>query len=366
MSQRNKKEGVVRTETLFFALYEYRALTTSQVQRITGYGNRYIYNKLRQLRQDGYIVSSNIKGNYIAGQSRQGKYHRLSQKGIEYLKSLGMEIQLTADDLRVRNIRLPYLLIGNELSVELGHYGWTFKDSREAKKIENVNRGDVLHGTLTNPDKTKEYAMYVLLQSAQPEMLARLKREIKRIPYESVLVVTRGKQSFKTVVTSFTEKKDYLIKGKSVKILPFQFAKYYLRMSSDHTKNHETFLKRLGIELLSTSTDKVIFETNIDFDYLVRFKDEEMYLVDMLDNDLMKMLAVREYRLERYKQDGRKVLILTSEADFHKQFHESQLGDFYHFKYVSLNLNGITSLAESLPSENVFGEEMFEGGMNKA
>lgn len=95
---------------LFLALYKYRALSTSQVRKIMDYGDKYVYKKLNKLRKEGYIISQHIRGNYILGQSRQGKYHRLSQKGLNYLKENGLETYLKADDLRARELRLPYLL----------------------------------------------------------------------------------------------------------------------------------------------------------------------------------------------------------------------------------------------------------------
>lgn len=339
---------------LFLALYKYRALSTSQVRKIMDYGDKYVYKKLNKLRKEGYIISQNIRGNYILGQSRQGKYHRLSQKGLNYLKQHGLITEQTANDLRVRDNRLPYLLVGNELSIDLEESGWIFKDSREIKKLDSVNRGDVLHGTLTNPNSDKEYLIYVLLQSVQPEMLKQIKNEINRIPITNALVITRGVQSFKTTISTFNEKDNPLIKGGSIKVLPFQFAKYYLKISTDHIPNHEAFLQELGIKPLNDFSNKNVFETNINFDYLVNFKNEEMYYVDLLDNDLMKLRMLKEYRHERYKRDGRRVLVLTSNADFHRELHREFLDVLHHVHLLPLNLNSVISFAKNFPNKNVF------------
>lgn len=350
MDNPQHERGSVRAlPELLYALYKYRALTTVQVRKLTGYGARYIYDKLRRLRKEGYIISQNVKGGYILNQKRQGKYHRLSQKGIYYLKEHGYDITQSADDLRVSDKRLPYLLVGNDLSLELEMHGWEFKDSREVKKLESVNRGDVLHGTLTNPNKDKEYLVYVLLQSVQTELIRQIKNEINRINIPNALVVTRGEQSFNTTLSIFREKGNPLIKGGSVKVLPFQFAKHYLKISTDCLQNHERFLSELGIKVLGGFHDKSTLETNIHFDYLIEFDGEEMYLVDLLDNDLMKMLAVQEYRYERYSQDGRRVLVLTSDADFHREIHRDYLGSFHHIVYLPLNLNSVMSFTKALP-----------------
>lgn len=72
--------------------------------------------------------------------------------------------------------------------------------------LRNANRGDVFQGTLTNPNGNKEYLVYVLLQSAQPKMIPIIKNEINRISIHNILVVTRGQQSFKTVLSTFKKK----------------------------------------------------------------------------------------------------------------------------------------------------------------
>src|SRR5699024_6930418 len=130
----------------------------------------------------------------------------------------------------------------------------------------------------------------------------------ERNPFENILVVTRGEASFESVIKSFTDKKSRLVMGGSIKVLPFQFAQAYLNISNDNKTNHEHFLSELGLELLGNTSNTNFFESNVGFEYVVRYKGEIMYLVDLLDNDLMKMQEIRRYRKEDYERDGKRVL----------------------------------------------------------
>jgi|SRR5690625_3097551 len=96
---------------LLYDIYRYRALSTAQVMHLGKLGEWYVYKKLSQLRNKGYIYTQQISGNYIPDQKRQGSYHRISGKGITILKTNNSLIDRTADEIRVSKHRLPYLLV---------------------------------------------------------------------------------------------------------------------------------------------------------------------------------------------------------------------------------------------------------------
>ncbi|RKJ46318.1 hypothetical protein D7X33_34320, partial [Butyricicoccus sp. 1XD8-22] len=236
--------------------------------------------------------------------------------------------------------------------------GWEYTDSRSIKNFHDLNRGDILQGTLSNPDESREYALYIFLKKVNTNTLVRIKQEIDRNPFENVLVITRGEPSFESVISAFTDsangRKDMLVKGGSIKVLPFLFAKAYLNISNDHMKQHEYFLSKLGLELLGGPSDKNVFETNVGFDYVVRHNGEEMYFVDLLDNDLMKIQEIRRYRKEEYKRDGKRVLALTSSITAHKEFHERMLEDITHIDYLILDPREVVAFATDISNKNVF------------
>lgn len=66
-----------------------------------------------------------------------------------------------------------------------------------------------------------------------------------------------------------------------------------------------------------------------------------MYLMDMLDNDLMKIRKIQEYRYDRYKLYSRRVLVLTSGVPFHRELHDEFLKSLHHVVFLPLNLDAI-------------------------
>lgn len=339
---------------LLYEMYKNRALSTAQIAKIRNLGKWYVYEKIEKLREKGYIHSDQISGNYIPDQRRQGSYHKISAKGIALLKENGYQVDYTTDDLKVSKYRLPYLLTATDLSINLGKVGWKYRDSRDIKNFHALNRNDVLQGSLTNPNNDKEYALYIFLKKINPINLVKVKQEIIRNPFNSVLITTRGEHSFESVIKSFMEKEDKVIKGGSVKVLPFGFANSYLTISNDNVKSHEYFLRELGLVLLNHHSNKNVFETNINFDYLVEYQGKQMYFVDLLDNDLMKIEEIRNYRKEQYEHDGRKVLALTSKENFHMDFHKKMLGDISHIDYLTVDARKVVSFASNISNKRLF------------
>ncbi|MEN1969679.1 hypothetical protein WMZ97_16575 [Lentibacillus sp. N15] len=349
MPKNNRKDVAQQRDlNLLYEMYKCRALSTAQVAHIRGLGKWYVYEKLGFLRNNGYIYTEQISGKYILQQNRQGTYHRISGKGITLLKKNGYTIDYTADDIRLSKHRLPYLLTANDLFLALQNTGWTYRDSREIKSFHILNRNDMLQGTLTNPDNSKEYALYIFLKKVYATTLMRIKQEINRNPFESALITTRGAPSFNSVIHSFANETDKLIKGGSIKVIPFNFATGYLNISSDNKAFHELFLSELGLNLLNDTSSKNAFESNTQFDYVVKHNEEEKYFLDLLDNDLMKLEEIKRYRKEDYKRDGKKILALTSTIKSHVDFHKKMLSDIQHIEYLVVNPQEVLAFAQHI------------------
>lgn len=358
MQPKNSRQAVPEQDLrLLYELYKYRALSTTQVAQVGNYGKWFVYKKIRKLREEGYLISESIKGNYILNQARQGNYHRISGKGISLLKEHDYMVDYTADELRVSDHRMAYLLTANDLIIPLTQNGWMYQDSRATKNMYSINRGGILHGTLISPNEEKEYALYIFLKKTRKDTLIRLKQEIKRLPHERILVISRGMDSFNSIIDSFTDKNEKLIKGGAIKVLPLKLAQAHLIISDNDIENHKQYIESLGITILGDSSNKNVFETNIQFDYLVEYDGEEMYMMDLLGNDLMKIEELRYYRKEEYNRDGRKVLVLTSTTEFHKDLHKQLLGDLNHINYLFVDLNQKISFANALSNKNVFEEK---------
>ena len=357
MNTREKRyvgELSIQDLELLYQLYKYRALSTAQIAVVGNLGKWYVYKKLRYLKNLGYLYSEQITGNYIPNQRRQGSYFRISGKGITLLRKNGYSVDSTADDLKVTRYRIPYLLTANELALSLTNAGWKYKDSREIKKSYDLNKTDILQGSLINSNKDKEYALYILFKKVYRDTLSRIKSEINRNRFENVLLTTRGELSFRSVIKSFMNSDDRVIKGGSVKVLPFGFAKIYLTISSDNKQMHQSFINKQGIKILESYSNKSSSESKVVYDYLVSHNGEEKYFIDLLDNDLMKIHDLKYYRKEDYERDGRKVLVLTSNADFHLNFHKQILDHVHHIDYLSIDPKQVVTYANLISDKSLF------------
>src|SRR5699024_1749417 len=106
------------------------------------------------------------------------------------------------------------------------------------------------------------------------------------------------------------------------------FVLVYLTLSEDNRVKHRQFLEMLGFQILAENHQTVNTHvlSRFQFDCLVRhsgYPGEAFYLANVLDNDLSKIKSVRRYDEDRYNEDGRRVLLLTTDNDFHKPIHES-------------------------------------------
>src|SRR5699024_12106596 len=107
-----------------------------------------------------------------------------------------------------------------------------------------------------------------------------------------------------------------------------KFARYYLPISKDSPAINKAFIESLGFQVLVDMENKETVDRNNlskrKFDYVVRCseyqeeKGEDFYLANLLDNDLTQIRDIAAYSEEEYKQDGRKVIILTTQQHFHK------------------------------------------------
>src|SRR5699024_4883397 len=106
---------------------------------------------------------------------------------------------------------------------------------------------------------------------------------------------------------------------------------------SDNKQMHQSFINKQGIKILESYSNKSSSESKVVYDYLVSHNGEEKYFIDLLDNDLMKIHDLKYYRKEDYERDGRKVLVLTSSADVHLNFHKKILHAVHHTDYLRIH-----------------------------
>lgn len=302
---------------------------TSDIRKRYNYPQWYLYKKLSELERRGYIHSYYTSG-YAKSSLQQGKYYRLGQRGIEVLEESGYTIVYSADELRVSEYYLPYLLSANELLIELESSGWWLLDSRETKERYGLNRNDNIHGTLVSP-KGIYYPFMVIVNPLGIRNLGKLRSEVSRYPFSDLLIFTRTPSGFEQVIDTFSENSD-VYRYRTFRILPYSFSKYYLRKYDDHVNVLTYCEKELDLGLLDETPR---FRFAISDVSVVEHEGAEKYLVNLLDNDLRKVHALRGYHHDHYKRDGRRILLLTN--DNLSAVHRNLLRHVHHIDYLSLD-----------------------------
>ncbi|KRG13890.1 hypothetical protein ACA30_13200 [Virgibacillus soli] len=314
------------------ALYDYRAMSTDQISRMFGMTTGYTYKKLHLLRRRKLVVSQPIRG-YVPRQRSQGKYHRISETGITCLKKHGMIVERQAYQLKVDKYHLPFVLLTNDLLVDLEPYGWVLSDSRETKTRFNLNRSDNIQGMLLNRHTLNEYGVYILSRNSSAKNLQKAIREIG--DYEQIadyLVFTNGRESFETIVKGLLAEDDGSVVGKrkSIKVLPHGFGRKYLRHFDDETKVLEYAIMELGVGFKEELQGEAVKQDGLAT--VVWHEGKEKYFVNLLDTDLKKVFNMRQYRKEKYMQDGRHLLVLTQNG-----FHRELLEEIRHVDYLEVH-----------------------------
>ncbi|MEK5069598.1 replication-relaxation family protein [Sporosarcina sp. FSL K6-1508] len=338
MSRTGNKQVVkvlqARDIEILKGLYEHRALSTEQIMRRYEMSKWYTYKKLALLRNSKLISTLPIRG-YLANQKRQGNYHRISETGITCLRKQGVAVERSADQLRVNIRHLPFLLSSNDIMIDLEKYKWVMKDSRQVKVEYELNRGANVQGMLTSP-KGVGYLFYMFMHGISKMNLNKTAKEIKESKYRNYMLFAKSQKSFSTIVNVLSIDENLIVQCQSLKIFPYVFAKYYLRLFEDEN-NVMKFLEDYEIYDLSFKTDfkDTRRKTYDGLERVVRHNGEEKYLVNLLDTDLVKVYNIKQYRKEMYELDGRKVLIVTTSNT--RKMHEQLLEEIYHVDYLEID-----------------------------
>lgn len=319
----------LRDLQILYDLYQYRVLTTEQIKkRYFANSKSYVNQKLHAMRNSHLITTFPVsRGNGKRGMA----CHRLTDTGIACLKEQGMPVKYRASDLQVTPGAIPYLLAANDIMIELTPYGWTMRDSRETKALYNLNRGDIIHGTLISPDGT-EYGLYVLMAGTFEHNMAKIIQEIRATSMgeaglTNFMIFTKGAASFSHFIERATEPKvnpakpfedaQPLIVGGALCVLPYRFGIQYLKAISIDNDLVKFFTRYGSVTPIQNRTP---------FKWLIRHNGDEKYLVNLLDTDLMKIHDLKRYLTHQYQEDGHRVLIMTHMRDKHEELLDGAFG----------------------------------------
>lgn len=303
-----------RDTNILFDLYNYRALTIEQINKLH-FNDRsnmsYTYLRLHMLRQAGLITSKpkvNHKGKKTAA------VYMLATKGIQRLKELKLieDKRINATDLHPDYSHMHYLLDANEIYTQLSG-AWQVLDSRETKRRYHLNRGNMISGLLINSD-SKEFGYYIIQQKPDERTLIKILKEIQIINIENILVFCKSQEAYSRFVNKLNELG--ITTAGTLGVLPYPYGITILKqIKSEH-------------DIVNTITNhgKIIpiKSKHIFASYTLLMKNEELYVTNMLYNDQMALYSLYNYYgIDQYKREGKKVLIITwkgYEAEYKKVF----------------------------------------------
>ncbi|MFD1363125.1 replication-relaxation family protein [Lentibacillus salinarum] len=312
--------------SLLWDLYQYRVLTTEQIKRrYYAESKAYVNQKLYTMRKSGLIVSDT----YPRPDRKGFAYHQITDTGISLMKQYGYECPVKADSLRIGKKMLPYIFETNEVMVQLTPYGWRMKDSRQIKHEYNLNRGDQIHGSLTADDGT-EYGFYVLEENTTAENILKVIQEIRTLSdrkpdeprIQNFMIFAKGQGSIDHFINrANTEKRNHrdeitqqkLRTSGSLSVMELTSGIKYLQsgFSDKTTFEHIIQSPETPFKAIPFSGDQTPFQ------YKVMRKGEEMYLVNLINTDIMMTRAINHYaedmnRAERFNEERYRVLVLTT------------------------------------------------------
>lgn len=323
------REALEKDIDILYDLYDSRIKTVDQLSRKHNYKKGSMYHKLGRLRKKGYITTQNIKGfssRFKNNRGLQGKCYRITGAGITFLKKHGYKLDFDADSLRISDMRVPILLLTLDLFEEMSSRGWSYMDSRLSKKKYGLNRGLNFDGILSSPDTVK-YPFYIMLENTTDNYIRRVRMEIERLNFDDLLLFTRSPSVFNKLFEELLTNGEVFL-YKSVRILPFGFGWRYLAYYDDSQAVLNYLEDNFNIYEVDKNEDT---HYQVGFKTIVEYKNEEYYLVNMIDHNLTNIHFINSYSKERYLEDGRRILLLhTGLLDYEKLLSEIQHILFIH------------------------------------
>ncbi|WP_028987596.1 replication-relaxation family protein [Thermicanus aegyptius] len=296
------------------AIYKHRVLTTEQIAEMFFDGKKnYCYRKLYLMKNTGLIESySRIKKE---GRATTGGYY-ITDKGITLLHKNGkIESKVPAANNRVNQKQIGYLAKVNQIFLELAKSGWQYKDSREVKREENRNRGDLVQGKLISPAGV-EYEIYYLEDKAKEVAIVKVIKEITFIAKTTnIAVFFGGETSFR----NFIEKSNQLrlVMGGEILLLPYNFGIRYLK----HYASDEELFQALGKEVIKSDHPWLKWIS----------KEGGEYLVNLLTNDYMMIFNLTRMTEEQKQKYGREIKVLVANrmvSEYQKYFRDQHFITF--------------------------------------
>lgn len=323
---------------ILLSLYRYRGLEIEQIARKHKIQKSYAYKRMSLLKRKGFVKSVVIhrnKGKY------DGKYYGLTAKGLGFLKKSDIEgfaFSERIQQLDIQPLRVPYLLTINDIAIDLEDEGWIYEDSRAIKSRMGINNGDMIGGILSHDNQ--KYGVYAFMENSSEKNIARLVREVSdyasfksgSVGITNFMIFKKGGFDLDELILALTEDRSLISRVSSLKLFPFDYGKQYLKVFCNDDRYVLENICELDedFKLLRYLSPHEVNSKYPNLNCVISLLGEEMYFVNMFDNDLKKLAWVWDYHRDHYKADGREVLFaLPDNMEIYQEM-------FLNYPHVSL------------------------------
>ncbi|MDH6372936.1 hypothetical protein M2444_004765 [Paenibacillus sp. PastF-3] len=306
---------------LFYVLYKFRALNVPQIHELFFRENErrnYVYKRLYVLKHSGFLEDKAIVKE--DGRKSSSVYF-IKIKALEALKEYGIidEYNRNQERLRLEGRRMAQVLLVNDILVQLTPFGYQMKDSRETKATFALDRNSHINGCLITPDGKKTIAIYAIEQYATEKMMNSLITEVKKmLQIDHVLIMLNKPDEQYEDFERIIRKEMHHFRS-NVMLLPFQTGMYLLKKLGTE-KSQEKMFEKIG---------PVRFNQKGVFPYTVLHNGEPKYIVEYAMTGTGVLRKLKRYSPADYRQDGKKVIVLTWEGMV-----DALAQEFEHFEYV--------------------------------
>ena len=220
-NEKNKQRDIRILEEL----YKHRILTIDQLTSRFDYKKSYMYKLVSNLFKSGLVLTGDVKG-FTNQSGIRGRYYRISNRGINFLRDNGYDLSYSAEDLKVSDLRVPTEIMFNNIYLDFSSRSWSVQGSREVKKKYGINRGDNLNGVLSSP-VLKDYPFYIFLENTSDKWLKRVVNEINKYSFSDIILFTVSKSTFEQVINEMLEHADVFTYS-TFRIMPMKYGTRYM------------------------------------------------------------------------------------------------------------------------------------------
>lgn len=315
-------------------LIKYRILTYEQVKTLQNMTMHYVYKRIEILVKKGLIAVEPITR--LRGRQNQGKYVRITDKGLTVLKQNGIELdeKINQYHYKVVNRRVAETILANDVFIELEQNNWEWLDSREVKNKYILNRGGYIMGEIANEELNERLGVFIINHDMKPnfseyEKFFRETLAVSKFGIYNLLILVRSKEMLQHITADFLNREDSpkssLLK---IRVMEIGTAIRYLEAVLPKQNAFQIF-NRMGFnyEIIHNPIylDEFTQEKRKQFglEEVIRLKDEqfagkEYYLVDLLDMDVKKIERLNNVKQEWLEEDNRELLVLTLDSAYLK------------------------------------------------